>query len=292
MKKTILQILFLIILVSCQPEEDNDYDEQCKSVTGGKESCWAKELSPGNQCCFSNDTDDGEFQCVYLNDIYYDVYSHGRTFYYRRETEGFECYNDKDPSYEDDFCESMNQVLNNYAYQCKKGTVYDKNEKYTEEEKRILGDNEHCYNFARLSFSSNISITKNDCDKGKLTESAKKSGLTCAFFQYVFTFKDKTINHDICYIFNPDFLKEEENFKEFSESLGRDLIDEKHGELESFTLSLSDSSGNSVSYDSKSDKLSYQLDDKTTKSSQSESSGNFQNISYIQFLFLLFLVSL
>ena len=39
MKKTILQILFLIILVSCQPEGDKDYDEQCKSVTGGKESC-------------------------------------------------------------------------------------------------------------------------------------------------------------------------------------------------------------------------------------------------------------
>ena len=277
MKKTILQILFLIILVSCQPEGDNDYYEQCESVTGGKESCWALELSPGNQCCFSNDTDDGEFQCVYLNDVEYDAYSDGRTFYYRRETEGFECYNGKDPSYEGNFCDQEY----NYAYQCKKGTVYDKNEIYTEEEKRILGDNEHCYNFARLSFSSNISITKNDCDKGKLTESAKKVGLTCAFFQYVFTFKDKTINHDICYLFNPDFLKKEEILKEFLESLAEDFIDENHEEFESFTLSLSDSSGNSVSYDSKSDKLSYQ-----------ESDGNFQNISFIQFLFLLFLISL
>ena len=288
MKKTILQILFLIILVSCQPEEDNDYDEQCKSVTGGtKESCWALELSPGNQCCFSNHTDDGDFQCIHLNDVYYDVYSHGRTFYYRRETEGFDCYNGRDPSDEDNFCEERNKELYNYAYQCKKGTVYDKNEIYTEEEKKILGDNEHCYNFARLSIFSNISFTKNDCDKGKLTESAKKSGLTCAFFQYVFTFKDKTINHDTCHLFNPDFLKDEENFKEYLESLGRDFIVEKHGEFESFTLSLSDSSGNSVSYDSKSDKLSHQ-----TKSSNSKSSGNIQNINFIQFLFLLFLVSL
>lgn len=288
MKKTILQILFLIILVSCQPEEDNDYDEQCKSVTGGtKESCWALDLSPGNQCCFSNYTDGGDFQCMHLNDVDYDVYSHGRTFYYRRETEGFECYNGRDPSDEDDFCEGSNKELYNYVYQCKKGTVYDKNEIYTEEEKKILGDNEHCYNFAKLSIFSNISITKNDCYKGKLTESAKKSGLTCAFFQYVFTFKDKTINHDTCYLFNPDFLKDEENFKEYSESLGRDFIVKKHGEFESFTLSLSDSSGNSVSYDSKSDKLSYQ-----TKSSNSKSSGNIQNINFIQFLFLLFLISL
>lgn len=281
MKKTILQIIFLIILVSCQPEEDNDYDKQCKSVTGGtKESCWALELSPGNQCCFSNDTDNGDFECIHLNDAYYDLYTHGSTFYYRRETEGFDCYNDH-PS-EDKYCDTANEVLYNYAYQCKKGTVYDKNEKYTEEEKKILGDNEHCYNFARLFFSSNITITKNDCDKGKLTESAKKSGLTCAFLQYVFTFKDKTINREFCYIFNPDFLKEKENFKAFLESLGTDFISQEQEEFESFKVSLSDSSGNSVSYDSKSDNLSYQL----------HASGNIQNINFIQLLFLLFLVSL
>ena len=184
--KTYQLILFFIILTLCQCE---GYSEQCKTATT-KEDCKAVELdSPNYQCCYTNYTtaNNGEFECKDITNVDFEVYAKSTTYYYRRENIGFDCYNDRDPSYVSN-CDEPGD--NYYVYECKRGTVYDTPEFsiFSEAEKSILRDEHHCFSYAKLAYSgSDVEINKNDCFNAKITQSTKNNGVTCAFLEYEFT---------------------------------------------------------------------------------------------------------
>lgn len=298
--KTNQFLLFFIILIFCHCEdEEEDFSEQCKRETT-KEGCKAVDLdSPYYQCCYTNYTDskNGEFEWKSLNDALYEVYSKSTTYYYRRETIGFECYNEGDPSKES-FCDEPED--NYYVYECKKGTVYDMPEFsiFSEAEKNILRDENHCFSIAKLAFSgSDVEINKNDCFNAKLTESTKNSGVTCAFLEYEFTttaqnkFKGTT-----CYLFNSYLARQDDKLKSFFDDIGKDLFKEKRNDaslvLKSYTVSLSDSLSQSASYNSETGTFDSHIIDNGNRAKKKRSDQKIINISFGKLLILFLLIYL
>ena len=307
MKKYLL-VLYLIILVAC---DDNTYQEdhdKCITSLSTKEDCANVDLKiKENYCCLSykeSEKDDpASNSCEYVTEEVYYTYTNSKYYALEKERIGFNCHNElkRDRGYAD--CSSWENQDYNMIYECKNGNANLTKEIYTftESEKKILNDENHCLAY-KFQYTHEI-ITNKNCSGALLTDQAKKEGITCALYEFAYTLKnrEKKLTRNSCYLLNPDSINNEgkakREIKNFAMSL---LFDEEKRDFENFQVSISDNSNHAFSYDSSTDTLKKSGSDSSpnansndnNKASNTTADNNSRLISFSEFLILLLLISL
>lgn len=294
MKKYLL-VLYLITLIICDDPKLEEDESKCEEAQATKESCTSVQLQLSeNYCCLAYEESNKEGAgCKFVEEKDYDTYSNSKSFAYEKEIIGFDCYNDKSLSKNDE-CESLAKDNYEYIYECKDGkaTVTNKLYSFTDQEKQILQKENHCLTYLYKLFAEQYTPTKKDCSEAVLTEQAKKEGITCAFYEFVYVPKNKNegkedLTKKACYLLNPNAINNEskakKDLKEFALNLEPDMKDE---DFDTIQISMSDNSEHSFSYDSKAGTLI----DKNKKDEKDD--NNSKLISFSKLLFLLLLISL
>lgn len=290
MKKYLL-VLYLIVFIAC--EELSGDEKQCADAKGKKDSkdtCWNVKLqNEVDHCCFSYlESSEDEGHCEYIEAEKYDIYSNSKSYALNKETEGFYCYNSLIERSNEEDCKE--NVERNYkiVYECKggKATVTSEMYSFEDSEKEILKKENHCLTyFYKLGETLNFTETKkSDCTEAPITKQAKDKGITCGFYELVYKIKNKEedFKMNFCYLLDPESIKNEEKVKKDLKEMALGLAEGevKETDIETIDISVSDGSGNSISYDTKSGTLT------------NNNKNNSQLISFSKLLFLLVLISL
>ena len=292
MKKNLL-LLYLIVFIAC--EELYEDETLCADAEGKKDSkdtCWNVKLqNEVNQCCFSYpESSEDEGYCEYVEAEKYDIYSNSKSYAINKETEGFYCYNSLIDDTNEEDCKEEVEKNSKIVYECKGGkfTVTSEMYSFEDSEKEILKKENHCltYVFKLMEGTLNFTETKkSDCTEALITKQAKDKGITCGFYELVYKIKNKEedFKMNFCYLLDPESIKNEEKVKKDLKEMALELAEETEVEetdIETIDISVSDGSGNSISYDTKSGTLT------------NNNKNNSQLISFSKLLFLLVLISL
>ena len=307
MKKYLL-VLYLIILVACDDNTyQEDHDKCITSYSTTKEDCAKADLKISeNYCCLSYLESDKEKEgavCEYVTEEVYYTYTNSKYYALEKERIGFNCHNELKGKRGYTDCSSGENQDYNMIYECKNGNFNLTKEIYTftEAEKKILNDENHC--LSHIFQYTEEKITEKNCSEAILTDQAKKEGITCALYEFAYTLKNKKnkMIRNSCYLLNPDSINNEgkakREIKNFAMSL---LFDDEKENFENFEVSISDNSNHAFSYDSSTDTLKKSGSDSSpngnsndnNKASNTTANNNSRLISFSEFLILLLLISL
>lgn len=292
MKKYLL-LLYLITLITCDDSGLEEDKNKCENAQATKENCTSVQLKfSENHCCLAYEESNKEdAECLFVVEKNYDTYSNSKSFAYEKEIIGFDCYNDKSLSKNDE-CESIAKQNYEFIYECKEGkaTVTSKLYSFTDQEKQILQKENHCLTYLYKLFGEPpYTPTEKDCSEAVLTQQAKNEGITCGFYEFVYVPKNKNegkkdLTKKTCYLLNPNAINNESKAKKDLKEFALNLVpDMDYEDFDTIQISMSDNSEHSFSYDSKAGTLI----DKNKKDD-----NNSKLISFSKLLFLLLLISL
>jgi hypothetical protein len=289
--KRYLLVLYLIVFIVCEElSGDKGLCAEADGKKNSKDTCWNVKLQNAeDHCCFSYpESSEDEGFCDYIEAEDFETYSNPKSYAIYKENQGFYCYNSLVEGVNEENCE----VDRNYKliYECKEGKAIMTSEihSYEDSEKEILRKESHCFTYFYKLMGKTLNFTetkKSDCTEASITKQAKDNGITCGFYEFVYKIKNKEEDFKIntCYLLDPDSIKNEEkakkDLKEFALSLAEGT-QVKETDIDTVDISVSDGSGNSFSYDTKSGTLT------------NNNKNNSQLISFSKLLFLLILISL
>lgn len=212
---------------------------------------------------------------------------------------GFECYNSLGDG--GSTCETKKVSHANIVRECTSGIPIEEDKFYSFEQSEIdiLGNQKHCltYQYNLVEGSNLTQTTKEDCTEALITQKAKNEGLTCAFYELIYTSEnsDEKMKINTCYLLNPDSINNEDKAIIDISQFAYTLLDASEvSKYELNQVSISDDSGHSYSYDSKEGKIkdnSIHADSNNTTNSTTVD-DNSKIISFSKLLLLLIFVSL
>ena len=128
---------------------------------------------------------------------------------------------------------------------------------YTENEKKILKNEEHCLNKHHLK-EEDHEYDVGKCEEGLLLESSKSAGLECGYALFNIKINsERRLAYKTCDIFNLDLLsniiKTEPRY--FDEQVELIIRTQKFSSFESYKVELYDIEGNKMKYDSLTGKI-------------------------------------
>ena len=192
--------------------------------------------------------------------------------------------------YENDSEELANSLRHKQIYKCKDGdyTFSYGYYNYTSQEKAILKSSKHClryfYSYVLDEDFLNNMPSKDKCFNADISESSKNNGIECGYYEFNIKFvSGKSKIFKSCYLLSNDIFstkKIESESKANFQAMGVMFAQYVGETFLSYSLDLSDSKGNKLSYDS--------LNDKVSNPSQQGSSQIAFYSKYL-FLFILFL---
>ena len=238
-------------------EEEEEEDSVCDAET--KDKCKALPSTKDNEiCCYyerkANDKTQKEFCDSFPSDISKrgEVFNLKEFYPYLRELNGYDIIIEGR-----DRPEKSEEILT-----CKKG-VYRlvQDNVYSEKEKNIFKDENHCLNIYHKKLK-NYEFNTGECTSHLLLDSSKEAGLECGYFEYNITLESKkTISFNTCHLFNlklfskmskvggnSDRMFNEDDFIDIIDSMGYD------GYTESYTVEVHNSKGHKIKYDSRTNK--------------------------------------
>ena len=165
---------------------------------------------------------------------------------------------------------------------CKKG-VYSKvtETNYSEKEKNILKDENHCLNIYYKK-SNNYNFDVGECKGHSILDSSKEVGIECGNLVYNFTLESKrTISYKTCNLFSLNLFSymNKINLFIFSGNTIQEIINSmgiENDNYANFTVEAYNSKGHKIKYDSKTNKVIIE--------------GAGYNIAASKYLFLLILI--
>jgi hypothetical protein len=206
-----------------------------------------------------------------------------------KEIFGYVIYN---TSYTYNYDYSSNTYTYNYDYYsnylkikmdyiCKDGNAtlkfgYDT---YTNSEISVLQSSNHCL---RYIYYDKLFTSKQDCFNSVLTQNAKDAGLSCGYFEFHLKYSDGlTDTIQICNIFNNDLISYGQLDDKTKESFESIVSTNKNSSktVVSYNVEFSDKNGNTLVYDSTSQKVT-----------SSTSNSKMNSISKYLMLFIVLLL--
>ena len=168
-------------------------------------------------------------------------------------------------------------------------------EEYNSEDKEIFHSDKHClryfYSFLLDSDFKEKYPTNNDCYNADLLKTSKDAGLKCGYSEFNLKYESgKSEVYKTCYIYNPDIINSKAFDDKSTEAFGTYTwnIASVEGEtLMSYTVEMSDDSGNKISYDSLTNQVTIPSSSKRRRSS-SKGIKDYKS-KYLLFLLMLFL---
>ena len=311
MKKYLL-VLYLIIFIACDNYEEDK--QKCDAAGADKQKCLSvNSTSSEYYCCYDySKANENENECKILDQKTYFKYFTTKANAFEKEKIGFECYNSLGDG--GSTCETKKESHANKVRECTSGIPIEEDKFYTFEQSEIeiLGNEKHClaYQYKLVEASNLTETTKEDCSKALITQKAKNEGLTCAFYEFIYTSENSNEKMKIntCYLLNPDSINIEDkaiiDISQFASALIGAL---NVPNVELNQVSISDDSGHSFSYDEKEGKIkdnSIHADSSNTTGDTSNTTGDSSNttnsttddnskiISFSKLLLLLILISL
>ena len=194
-------------------------------------------------------------------------------------------------------------VDNVYRYiqkiDCKDGNIEVKYgyEEYNSVDEEIIKSDKHClryfysYSLDPYNFKEKYP-SDNDCFNADLLQTSKDAGLKCGYSEFNLKYvSGKSEVYKTCYIYNPDIV----NTKIFDDistvgfdAYAQDIATREEETLLSYSINLSDDSGNKISYDS----LTRQVTVPSSSSRRRSSSKGTKDYKSNYLLFLLILILL
>lgn len=209
-----------------------------------------------------------------------------------KETLGFVKYNHLQPIEEEESDPITVKV------KCSHDEITFKEEKYTNEEKQVLTNENHCLNLF-MNTVDHLDVTQK-CEDGLLLESSKKAGLECGYVSFSVKFKYVDFQLDelkTCFLFDINVYDKivHSELGDGLKKLLKESINQIIGQycptqyqtfIDSFSVDFYDTKGNRVSYNST-------IDDYEVKPIKpidpEDSNGSFITISKYLLLFALIL---
>ena len=167
---------------------------------------------------------------------------------------------------------------------CKDGDINKvvNSEDYSEEQKNIFKQDDYCLKYTK--YDKENKIKKEDCFKYKLAK--KNPSLSCGYYDIEINYMDKTkLYPKLCFMFNDDMIKTKNPGFVIKAVIGNTIHNIIKTEIDNFKSTFTNSKGQTLIYDSTTDKIENETN------SESNSLSNFfsLNIKYlliiISFLF-------
>ena len=133
------------------------------------------------------------------------------------------------------------------------------NMNYTDKEKTIFKDKNHCLYIAEQK-KSDIEYDVGECEKYLVTDVAKEDGIECGYFTMNINLESKkNIAYKTCGLYNLKYLQKAVEFERglFYETEAENIIHKMglRGTIESFTSEAYNGKGQKIKYDSKTNKI-------------------------------------
>ena len=240
--------------------EDSEEEEDSVCDAETKDKCKALPITKDNEiCCYYEIKDNdktGKKKCEsFPSDIgkKAEVFNLKEFYSYLRERNGYNIIIEGR-----DRPDKREEIVT-----CKKG-VYRlvQDNVYSEKEKNILKDENHCLNIYHKKLE-NYEFNTGECTSHLLLDSSKKAGLECGYFEYNITLgSKKTISFNTCNLFNLKLFSklskvDEYNYTMFNVNELDSLIYSMgyyDDYWDSFTVEVHNSKGHKIKYDSRTNK--------------------------------------
>ena len=252
--KYFLTIFFLLALVNSKEPNQSLFSflenssltetDPCKTQTT-KDQCLAQTLTDKNkQCCFiqnNKQTETCESSPNPLSDIA-NIVNSPQFKPLAREIAGYAKYSSSEKPI-DIKSESTHVVCSDGELDINIG-----DEKYSDDDIKILTSADHCLNYTMSSIMNIISPQPQkeyDCTKGQLLQTSKDAGIECGTLTAKMNMNGMEMNLKTCMIFSYDMFSKINMPPMFNEQLKQQKV----------VLELSDSKGRKVTYDSETGKI-------------------------------------
>ena len=147
--------------------------------------------------------------------------------------------------------------------ECKDGTAEYKfgYDSYSNEDLKIFDSGAHCLKyFYRYLYPENYdeernlnTVSKSDCQNGKLTEAASEAGVKCGFYQFKINFlTGGSKTYQTCYLYNSNIInngKLDEKTQSEISSMIMHVAYEDGGMYSTYTTEFTDESGTTYTFD-------------------------------------------
>jgi len=253
--KYFLTLFFLLVLVNSKvPNQSlfsflensslNELEDPCKAHTT-KDQCLAQTLTDKNQqCCFIQTNKEKE-ECTSspnpISDIA-NIVNSPQFKPFAREIAGFAKFNSIEQPI-DIKDENMHIICSDGELDINVG-----DEKYSDDDIKILTSADHCLNYTMSSIMNIISPQPQkeyDCTKGQLLQTSKDAGIECGTLTAKMNMNGMEMNLKTCMLFSYDMFSKINMPPMFNEQLKQQKV----------VLELSDSKGRKVTYDSETGKI-------------------------------------
>ena len=238
--------------------EDSE-DSVCNAET--KDKCKALPITEDNSvCCYFEEKINDKIVEERCDFFPFDIDKRGevanlKEFYsFNRELNGYKIIIEG----QEDFPEKSEEIVT-----CKKG-VYRlvEDNVYSEKEKNIFKDENHCLNIYHKKLE-NYEFNTGECTSHLLLDSSKKAGLECGYFEYNVTLESKTtISFNTCYLFNLNLFSKICEVKQFNTIFKYEDLEAiiysmgYHNDyIQNFTAEAHNSKGHKIKYDSETDNV-------------------------------------
>ena len=234
----------------------NIEDSVCHAKT--KDKCKALPITEDNGvCCYFEEKINDKIVEERCDSFPFDIDKRGeminlKEFYsFNRELNGYKIIIEG----QEDFPEKSEEIII-----CKKG-VYRlvEDNVYSEKEKNVLEDENHCLNIYHKKLE-NYEFNTGECTSHLLLDSSKKAGLECGYFEYNITLEsNRTISFNTCNLFNLKLFSKMSEVKKFSSMMFNskdfyDIINSMgyyNDYFDSYTVEVHNSKGHKIKYDSR-----------------------------------------
>ena len=277
--KLALIILSLLLLVFSDTNYQLDYlqlNEKCGDAEDNKDQCLSVNLNNNAyQCCMititttNSDRDDEKSSSCTISisdtSLLTKVYNDAMFKAQIREIFGYLKYGlyfiDEDG--EKDYLDDESTFKFSEYYECKDGTAEYKfgYETYSKEDLAIFDSGAHCLKyFYRYLYPENYdeegnlnTVSKSDCQNGKLTEAASEAGVKCGFYQFKINFlTGSSKTYQTCYLYNSNIInngKLDEKTQSEISSMIMHVAYEDGGMYSTYTTEFTDESGTTYTFD-------------------------------------------
>ena len=276
--KLALIILSLLLLVFSDTNYQLDYlqlNEKC-DAEDNKDQCLSVNLNNNAyQCCMitvtttnSDRDDEKNSSCIIsisdtslLTKAYNDAMFKAQI----REIFGYLKYGlyFTDEDGKKDYLDDESTFKFSEYYECNDGTAEYKfgYETYSNKDLAIFDSGAHCLKyFYRYLYPENYdeernlnTVSKSDCQNGKLTEAASEAGVKCGFYQFKINFlTGGSKTYQTCYLYNPNIInngKLDEKTQSEISSMIMQVAYEDGGMYSTYTTEFTDESGTTYTFD-------------------------------------------